>query len=425
MTRTFGPWATAINTGSNPQLSRFWRRRLTQLPAVSQSRNATAWTMRAVVAAATVVLLGVPTLRDLAVSAEEKEKGIPSNPGTAAKPRGIARSAKEPAANPPAVDQAPAGDAKTVESSTFGVRPAIRADGSAEAARAATGTGLSAAAKAPSAGPQLLVHVRALELDRTRLRAAGFDIGEAGVSGLLITPKADGKDPRAARLQLLDPGSRFFEVLRTVQKDGLAKVLAEPTLVVPSGRPCSFFCGGEFPVKVPKAGGGESVDYKKFGTSVDVLPILTPDKRVRLELRVSVSELDLAHSMTVDGQTLPGIHTREVETGAELKLGQTLLVSGLIQVRKAEEPSTADKLLALLRQSLAQAGQTPPALPPAGTSDPTSATTKAPPAPANATDQETEVLVLVTPELAETLSATTASASDKAAPRAADRPVNR
>jgi hypothetical protein len=37
---SFGPWATAINSGSNPQLSRFWRRRLTRLPAVAQSTPA-------------------------------------------------------------------------------------------------------------------------------------------------------------------------------------------------------------------------------------------------------------------------------------------------------------------------------------------------------------------------------------------------
>ena len=37
MTKPYGPWATAINTGRNPQLSSFWRQRLTMLVPASQT----------------------------------------------------------------------------------------------------------------------------------------------------------------------------------------------------------------------------------------------------------------------------------------------------------------------------------------------------------------------------------------------------
>ena len=37
MTNSYGPWATAINTGRNPQLSAFWRQRLTMLVPVSRT----------------------------------------------------------------------------------------------------------------------------------------------------------------------------------------------------------------------------------------------------------------------------------------------------------------------------------------------------------------------------------------------------
>ncbi len=37
MTNPYGPWATAIDAGRNPQLSAFWRQRLTMLAAVSRS----------------------------------------------------------------------------------------------------------------------------------------------------------------------------------------------------------------------------------------------------------------------------------------------------------------------------------------------------------------------------------------------------
>ena len=37
MTNPYGPWATAINAGRNPQLSAFWRQRLTMLVPASRT----------------------------------------------------------------------------------------------------------------------------------------------------------------------------------------------------------------------------------------------------------------------------------------------------------------------------------------------------------------------------------------------------
>ena len=37
MTNPYGPWATAIDAGRNPQLSSFWRQRLTMLVPASQT----------------------------------------------------------------------------------------------------------------------------------------------------------------------------------------------------------------------------------------------------------------------------------------------------------------------------------------------------------------------------------------------------
>ncbi|MCH7990353.1 MAG: PQQ-like beta-propeller repeat protein, partial [Planctomycetes bacterium] len=39
MKQNFGPWSTAINTGNNPQLSTFWKRRLTMLSDISRTQK--------------------------------------------------------------------------------------------------------------------------------------------------------------------------------------------------------------------------------------------------------------------------------------------------------------------------------------------------------------------------------------------------
>ena len=36
MKHSFGPWATEINTGNNPKLSTFWKRRMTMLSSLNR-----------------------------------------------------------------------------------------------------------------------------------------------------------------------------------------------------------------------------------------------------------------------------------------------------------------------------------------------------------------------------------------------------
>jgi hypothetical protein len=72
MKNQFGPWATLIDAGSNPQLSAFWRRRLTMLVPVSQtspilSRRNLIW-----LGIVGILMIGVPTLRSISAVASEK-----------------------------------------------------------------------------------------------------------------------------------------------------------------------------------------------------------------------------------------------------------------------------------------------------------------------------------------------------------------
>jgi hypothetical protein len=70
MNRAFGPGATAMNREVNPQLSTFWRRRLTRLPTLSRSNPAmTRPTVAAIVVTALAIGL-MPTLYGPAASAE-------------------------------------------------------------------------------------------------------------------------------------------------------------------------------------------------------------------------------------------------------------------------------------------------------------------------------------------------------------------
>ncbi|MGE0608000.1 MAG: pilus assembly protein N-terminal domain-containing protein [Pirellulales bacterium] len=192
---------------------------------------------------------------------------------------------------------------------------------------------------------QVLLEVKVMEVSRTRLRNLGFDWADfaAGfngvqtVGGLLTSASATSgittSGTETFAFSIVDSGNSFFGVVEALRQNDLAKVLAEPKLMTISGRPAYFQAGGEFPILVPQSLGTVSVQYRRFGTEVDFVPIVLGNGLIRLEVRPRVSEIDTSRSVTIGGNTIPGLRTRQIDTGCELRAGQTLALAGLVQSR--------------------------------------------------------------------------------------------
>jgi pilus assembly protein CpaC len=199
---------------------------------------------------------------------------------------------------------------------------------------------------------QVLLHVKAMEVSRTKLRRLGIDwqlftedaiirstisgilssvSREAGAAGGMYTEGLAGTPTFS--FSVFDGATAFFGFLEALRDDNLMKVLAEPTLVTVSGRPAYFQVGGEIPVLIPQGLGQVSIQYKKFGTQVDFVPIVLGNGRIRLEVRPRVSEIDSTRSVVLDSLVVPGLRVREVDTGVEMMAGQTLAIAGLVQTR--------------------------------------------------------------------------------------------
>ncbi len=128
----------------------------------------------------------------------------------------------------------------------------------------------------------------------------------------------------------------FSAAIEFSKENGLAKILAEPTLTTLSGRTAQFHSGGEFPI-VTTTFQGTTVVFKEFGVSVKFLPTIL-GSAINLDIDVEVSEIDDTRSQTVlsgDGNTgafaFPFLTTRSVSNTVELSNGQTLGIAGLIQ----------------------------------------------------------------------------------------------
>jgi len=74
MNNSYGPWTTAIDTGSTAQLSAFWKRRLKMLPQVGTSSRRFSWRsllMLVLLAAAAVALPAVQVLKTSSAASDE------------------------------------------------------------------------------------------------------------------------------------------------------------------------------------------------------------------------------------------------------------------------------------------------------------------------------------------------------------------
>jgi pilus assembly protein CpaC len=190
---------------------------------------------------------------------------------------------------------------------------------------------------------KILLHVKVMEVSRTKLRNMGFDWSAAFESGSFVNQTASGildiakgkavdSGNPGIRFGVTTDGDTFLGFLEALRDNNLAKLMAEPTLTTLSGRPATFNVGGEIPIPVQQSVGVTTIQWKEFGTKIDFVPIVLGNGVLRLEIRPLVSEIDSSLTDPITGT--PGFRQRRADTAVEMKAGQTLAIAGLVQSRE-------------------------------------------------------------------------------------------
>ena len=126
------------------------------------------------------------------------------------------------------------------------------------------------------------------------------------------------------------PDFPFSAMLSLLESNGLAKVLAEPTLVTLSGQEAKFLAGGEFPIPLTGSFGQVQVEWKKFGVLLEFMPTVIAAETIHLKLGTEVSEIDPTLTVTIGGTTVPGLASRKSSTTVRLGDGQSFAIAGLL-----------------------------------------------------------------------------------------------
>lgn len=196
---------------------------------------------------------------------------------------------------------------------------------------------------------QVMLEVRFAEVNRnvgSQLGLSGFGTSDSGDFSFAMGSGASATNDGLQLSEitgsfgiirtLFDIGDLNIEAyLDTLEGKGLAKTLAEPTLVALSGQPASFLAGGEFPIPVAGGAGGNAdaitVSFKTFGVSLAFTPTVLGNDVINLIVQPEVSSLDSSASVTVNGISVPGLQTRRASTTLELRDGESFAIAGLLR----------------------------------------------------------------------------------------------
>jgi pilus assembly protein CpaC len=195
---------------------------------------------------------------------------------------------------------------------------------------------------------QVMLKVTVAEVQRSIIKQLGIDLNANLAYGTTVVNfsntnafTANNQTPANNLTAAFGATPSVKATLRAMESAGVVRTLAEPNLTAISGESATFVAGGEFPfptgVTCQSAQGGgsgpcsPSIQFKKFGISLNFTPVVLTEGRISLRVMTEVSEIALDNSITISGTTVPSIKTRRAETTLEIPSGGAMAMAGLIQ----------------------------------------------------------------------------------------------
>lgn len=201
--------------------------------------------------------------------------------------------------------------------------------------------------------PMVLMKVRIMEFKKSSLSKLGIQWDQVinGPSGGLVhdwrtnpgyrvygDSNSGGGSDYFSQLQpslpLRVPGTwSYFGIATAItskidlmENTGNAWELASPQLAARSGGKADFLVGGEIPIPVSSGFGATSVTYHDYGIKLNIAPVVGPDGDVQADVATEVSKVDNSNKVG----DYPAFTTDKASSQVDLRSGQTLVISGLL-----------------------------------------------------------------------------------------------
>jgi len=209
---------------------------------------------------------------------------------------------------------------------------------------------------------QVMLKVNVSEVRRDIVKQMGIDLSASMNYGTAVVNFNNSNPFTAFGRPLVDNGLSASAItkglptvtatMRAMESAGVVRTLAEPNLTAISGESATFIAGGEFPIPAGYSCDPTThvcttqINYKKFGISLNFTPVVLGEGRISLRVMTEVSELSNDNAITIsqalsgnstNSITIPSIRTRRAETTLEIPSGGSMAMAGLIhkQTRQA------------------------------------------------------------------------------------------
>lgn len=193
-----------------------------------------------------------------------------------------------------------------------------------------------------AAPQQVMLEVKVAEVSKTLVDQLGASMGASKTSGgwtySLLSNLLSNNPSRVGGFS--NSKASDFWLLDAQKRDGLVKVLAEPTIMAISGQEASFLAGGKIFIPVSQTNNNGiptiTLEEKEFGVAVKFTPTVLDGGRINLKVAPEVSDLNKEGiGITATGISttaiLPSFTTRRATTTVQLQDGQSFAIGGLIK----------------------------------------------------------------------------------------------
>lgn len=139
-------------------------------------------------------------------------------------------------------------------------------------------------------------------------------------------------------LGILRPGIEIDAALSLLAEQGQVRVLAKPKILTVDQSPAWIQSGVQIPYQETSRSGATSTSFREAVLSLHVLPQITPDHNIMMELKVKQDSVGRIFN------GVPSINTNEMQTRVLVGNAETLVLGGILQ----EDANLAERKTPLL-----------------------------------------------------------------------------
>lgn len=150
-------------------------------------------------------------------------------------------------------------------------------------------------------------------------------------------PAAPGGGGDPARLALAILGADYLVDLElsALQTEGKGEIVSNPRVVTANLKKATIQQGRQIPYSEVDDNGKVTTLFKDAVLKLEVTPQITPDDRIRMDLKVTKDDVG-ANVPQATGGFVPSIDKREVETQVLVNNGETVVLGGVFEQNKSK-----------------------------------------------------------------------------------------